>query len=174
MQLHFNEDYSLTEIEGFMGLFSIKLISDYRNNTETTIVKFFDNKYVHYGEKNQESSIFQFMEFTDIAPTEDSLKIAGYPARLVTISERDMKDTFHVYYTQSIGCSKPNRNNPYRIIDGVLLRFVLQLSHMRMYLTAQEVINKNIPDSFFDVPEDYNVVSQENMSYLIEEIMSSN
>jgi len=44
MVLMFNEHYSKTSIEGFMGVFDLSLITDLKNRESSTFIKVFDKK----------------------------------------------------------------------------------------------------------------------------------
>ncbi len=174
MILSFNDKYSLTRIEGFMGVFSISLISDLRKNKDITLVKFFDSKYVHYGDKNEHSCIFDHVNIESLQFTESETNVAGYKALSAKIKEEGLKNPYEILYTKDIANVSPNINNPFNEIDGVLLHFELQLNQLRMSLDASEVKGENVNEEIFSVPEDYKEISRENMCLLLDKILETN
>ena len=174
MVLSFNERYCLTQIDGFMGVFSISLISDLRKNKDVTLVKFFDSKYVHYGEKNEHSCIFDHVKITALQFKESEKNVFGYNTRKAEITEEGQKKPYEILFTHDISSIKPNSNNPFHEIDGVLLNFELQLNQLRMSLEATEVKQKTINDDLFLIPEDYKEVSRDNMCLLLDKILETN
>ncbi len=173
MTLTFNSNYSLTKIDGFMGLFSISLISDFKNSKDITMVKFFDNKYVHYCDKNEESSIFEYMNIQNIKTNQQSITdYLGFDARKAQVFEKEL-DPYYIYFTDEIGVSNPNRNNPFRDVNGVLLEFQLQLLQLRMNLTAKEVEQKTITNDEFTVSDEYTTVSRESIILILNEMLET-
>lgn len=174
MILKFNDNYSLTQINGFMGLFGISLISDFENSKDITMVKFFDNKYVHYCDKNEQSSLFDYMKVEKIRNKNDSTKnYSGYEAKTARVYEED-KPPYTIFYTDEFGVSNPNRNNPFREVDGVLLEFQLQLLQLRMNLVAQQIEHKEIPDEAFEVSDEYTNISRESMILILNKMLETN
>lgn len=174
MTLKFNKKYSLTKIDGFMGLLSIALISDFQKSKDITMVKFFDNKYVHYCDKNEISSLFKHMNVHHIEPKSDTSMIyEGYEVKTAKVLEEGV-EPYTIYYTDKIGVSNPNRNNPFSDVDGVLLKFQLQLLQLRMNLTARKIDPEQIPDEEFEVPDEYKSISQESMVLILNKMLESN
>lgn len=173
MTLKFNENYSLTHINGFMGLFSISLISDFSSSKDITLVKFFDNKYVHYSDKNEQSSIFEYMEINRIRSIKETDKTySGYQAQSAKVFEKG-REPYVIYYTDELGVSNPNRNNPFRDVNGVLLEFQLQLLQLRMNLTANDIEKKEIKDEHFEVSDDYTPISKESMILILSKMLET-
>jgi hypothetical protein len=174
MILSFNDRYCLTEIEGFMGVFSISLVSDLKKNKDITMVKFFDSKYVHYGEKNEHSCIFDHVNIESLQFTDVNKNLIGFNANSVEILEEGQTQPYNILFTKDIGTINPNVNNPFSKIEGVLLQFELQLNQLRMLLEASDVKNKEINEESFLVPEVYKEVSRENMCLLLDKILETN
>lgn len=174
MLLSFNDRFCLTEIEGFMGVFSISLISDLKKNKDVTLVKFFDSKYVHYGEKNEHSCIFDHVNIASLTFNETHKDKLGFSANTAEIKEKGQTKPYEILFTNEIGAINPNSNNPFAEIEGVLLHFELQLNQLRMSLDATEIDSKEISEELFSIPEDYKVVSRENMCLLLDKILETN
>lgn len=173
MTLTFNENYSMTRIEGFMGMFSISLISDFKESKDITMVKFFDNKYVHYCGKNEESSIFDYMEIEKIKSENQPVKdYLDYQAIKANVYEEGL-EPYAIFYTNEIGVSNPNRNNPFRDVDGVLLEFQLQLLQLRMNLVATKIESKEVLNSEFGVSDDYSSISRESMVLILNKMLET-
>ncbi len=173
MTLTFNSNYSLTKIDGFMGLFSISLISEFNNSKDITMVKFFDNKYVHYCDKNEVSSIFEYMNIKNIKTNNQTTSdYLGFDAKTAQVFEKGL-EPYNIYFTDEIGVSDPNRNNPFRDINGVLLEFQLQLLQLRMNLTAKKVEQKTVTNDVFTVPDEYTTVSRESIILILNKMLET-
>lgn len=174
MVLSFNERYCLTQIDGFMGVFSISLISDLRKNKDVTLVKFFDSKYVHYGDKNEHSCIFDHVNIESLQLLKEEKNIVGYNAIAAEITEKGLNKPYEILFTKDIAAVNPNTNNPFYEIEGVLLHFELQLNQLRMSLDATEVNKEAVSDILFTIPEEYKEVTRENMCLLLDKILETN
>ncbi len=97
---------------------------------------------------------------------DETKEIAGYTCKkaIVTVEDNNQKNSFIIYYTNELGSNTLNfDNNLFKDIDGVLLEFEIDEGEMKMKLEAISVEKKNIPQSEFVVPEDYKVVTQDEL-----------
>jgi GLPGLI family protein len=97
---------------------------------------------------------------------DETKEIAGYTCKkaIVTVEDNNRKNSFIVYYTNELGSNTLNFDNSlFKDIDGVLLEFEIDEGEMKMKLEAISVEKKNIPQSEFVVPEDYKVVTQDEL-----------
>jgi GLPGLI family protein len=109
-------------------------------------------------DKQQEFSVQQY---------DETKEIAGYECKKAVISSEDEagnKTSFIVYYTQELGGSALNFDNPmFKNIDGVLMEFEMDQGPMKMKLEAVSVKKENVPDSEFVVPDGYQELTKEQM-----------
>jgi len=71
--------------------------------------------------------LFDSMDDMEIKETNETMTIAGLNCKKAVITLPSSNLTFDVYYTNDIELKRPNQNNPYRLIEGVLVKFELQL-----------------------------------------------
>ena len=98
---------------------------------------------------------------------EETKEIAGYECKKAVInveSDDGTKTSFIVYYTNELGGSALNFDNPmFKEIDGVLMEFEMEQGPMTMKLEAVSVKKENVPDSDFVVPDGYQELTKEQM-----------
>lgn len=172
MQLKFKNDLSVQKIEGWMGIFQMAGIADRENNKRDAFLKIMNEKY--YYETTMDGSPFGFdeMEGIRIEPSDSTKTIAGYLCKSYDIFIKDSAGcVFSVYYTNEIELSNPNCNNPFNMIDGVLLEFQMSFQKIPMKLTAKKVVKEDIPDDEFKVPEGFAKVTKEKMQEVISNLM---
>lgn len=98
---------------------------------------------------------------------DETKEIAGYECKKAVInveSDDGTKTSFIVYYTDELGGSALNFDNPmFKEIDGVLMEFEMEQGQMTMKLEAVSVKKENVPDSEFVVPDGYQELTKEQM-----------
>jgi GLPGLI family protein len=170
--LKFRSSKSITTIEGFMGMFSLSNISDFRKHTNVSLLKVMDNKYFYHGEKNESPFFFDNLKDFDIAFGNDSKILAGLKCKKATLRFKDKNNSpFEVYYTEEIKLKNPNKSTPLNAINGVLMEFNINLNNIEMRLTASKYKNESIPSEIFDIPEKYREVSRQKMSNVITKLL---
>lgn len=97
----------------------------------------------------------------------DEIKeIAGYDCKkaVITIDENGEKNSFLVYYNSELGSKALNFDNPYfNDIDGLLMEFEMLEGQFKMKLEAVEVHKKNVKDSEFEIPEEFQEKTKEEL-----------
>jgi GLPGLI family protein len=101
---------------------------------------------------------------------DETKEIAGYTCKkaLVTVKESGSEMVFTTYFTDEIGSSSLNANNPYfKDINGAMLEFEMDMGQgMRMKMEAISVDKKKVADSEFEVPEGYVKKTAEEMQQM--------
>jgi hypothetical protein len=159
MSLKFKDELSIQKIEGWMGIFQMAGIADRANNKRDAILKIMNEKY--YYETTMDGPPFGFDEMPGIRvePSDSTKTIAGYLCKCSNVFIGDSaKPSFTVYYTDQIKLDNPNCNNPFSMINGVLLEFQMSFQKIPMRLTAKKVTQEEIPDDEFNVPEGFSKV----------------
>ena len=90
---------------------------------------------------------------------DETKEIAGYTCKkaVITVSEEGSEMMFTVYFTDEIGSSSLNFDNPYfEDINGAMLEFEVDTGGgQRMKMEAISVDKKNVAESEFAIPEGY-------------------
>lgn len=174
MEQLFKDGSSKCKIEGFMGMFLTAMISNTKTTTNSYIFKVMADKNYCQTKVGQPTLGFDPMPGMHLKKTLQKKEIAGYKAKKVIVTFDDPKiPSFDVYYTEEINIENPNWSNPYSKINGVLLEFRVKMKGITMIIKAKEVINKEIQDSEFDIPEGFKKVSPITLDSIIIKIMNS-
>ena len=171
LKLKFKGYRNITSIEGFMGQFSITNIADNKDKTNTTLLKIIENKFVST-EKNIYPCFFDGLQGLKIKITSDKKVLAGLECQKAigylpsaTISK------FDIYFTKNIKISNPNKINPYKDIDGVLMQFNIRLQNIEMQLVARKHTKTSIPESDFSVPEHFKKIGNKKLTELVGQLL---
>lgn len=170
--LKFRASKSITTIEGFMGMFSLSNISDFRKHTNTTTLKVMDNKYFSPGEKYEPPFFFDNLQDIDITFQNDSKQIAGLNCKKALLRfKKQQVLPFEIYYTEEIKLKNPNKATPLNTINGVLMEFNIQLNNIEMHLSASKYTVENVPSDIFTIPDNYREISRHKMSNVINKLL---
>lgn len=172
MILKYKNHLSINTIDGFMGLFSISYISNLKKGVNITLLKVMDNKYYYIGKKGGNPCGFDDLSGMSIELKPETKKILGHDCQKVMITFPFAKrDSFEAYYTYDFKVSNPNKTNPYRDIQGVLMQFNVKLSQIEMKFTATRFKNEKVNETIFNIPEGYQLISEAKMIELINKLM---
>jgi hypothetical protein len=174
MTLVFNQDYSINQIDGFMGFFKLGNMTYFRKKRIRTHLKVLDKNYAFKGGRNDMMCCFDCMEGMIIEEDTTIYNIAGLASRKATIRFKESQDTFSVFYTNQIKLTHPNQSNPYHEIEGVLTSFRLTMGPYLMQFNATKF------DPTFDVikemeiPEEAVEVNRAEMVSILARLMEQN
>jgi hypothetical protein len=174
MKLKFRNNKSIRNIEGFMGLFSLTIITDHKKSISTSLLKVIGKKYYYKAEPGEKSFCFHpLAEDMDVKTLPGvGKKIAGMRCKKGKVSfETSNIEPFLFYYTDEIGLPNPNYANPYENIDGVLMQFQVKLNKLRMELTANEVYTNEVSNNEFEIPEGFKRVTKNDMEEILSTLM---
>jgi GLPGLI family protein len=141
MTMKFRKNIAVNSITGFLGMFELVNYADARKMTNTTYLKAGENKFSYTSNVSDPLCCFDPYDKMTIEMIADSFKtIAGYRCmKAIAHFPGTGNEDFDIYYTQDIAIHKPNMNNPFKDIDGVLMEFNLRISHIDMHITAMDV-----------------------------------
>jgi len=168
MKLTYNNHFSKNTIESFMGIFVLSNISNTKNATNVTLLKFMDNKFYHETSKNEHACFFYGFNDIDIKFTDGTRDIAGFKCKKA-IAEFPNNDQpgFDIYYTEDIPIKSPNKNTPFEKIGGVLMEFQMKMDGLEMKLTADSYKTNAVSTEEFDIPSQYHPISKDKMQEII-------
>jgi hypothetical protein len=172
MVFKFKNDMSSQKIDGWMGIFQMTGIADRDEKKRIAILKIMNDKF--YYETDMNGPGFGFDEMKNIrAINIDSVKtIAGLSCKCAQIYiGSSEKPAFTVFYTDKIKLNQPNCNNPFSMIDGVLMQFQMSFQKIPMLLTARKVVSEEVSDDEFRIPDGYSKVSRDKMQAVISNLM---
>jgi hypothetical protein len=167
MTLKFNHHFAAYTIEDRVGLFSISVTTNLKDRTHLTLIKVFDKKYVYKADNKETPIFFRVNAPLIIKLSKDTMNLAGVHCLKAKVTDSQTKSSFDVAYTTNIDVKKPNQNTPYADIDGLLMKFVIQMKHLDMALTAKKIKQVEIDDKQFAIPDGYKLISKSKMEEII-------
>lgn len=174
MVLEFNQDFSINNIDGFMGFFKLGNMTSFRNHKVKTYLKVLDKSYAFIGGRNDMMCCFDCMEGMRMQEDTVTYTIAGLKSKKVSIGFKDTDETFDIYYTNEINLDKPNITNPYRDINGVLTDFRLVMGPYHMQFTASKFNPDYAPKQKMEIPEQATIVNRPEMVAILNRLMVQN
>lgn len=173
MILKFKNHLSTNKIAGFMGLVEICNYSDARKQTNTTCLKFFNNKYSYTSGKDEPLCCFDPFKDMTIENIDGETKvIAGYTCKKAMARfPLDQNKDFEIYYTDEIKVQSPNQNNPFHDIKGILMQFTLKMNKLMMHITAESVKPAEFTSEDFKIPDGYRAISKQRMEECLYTLM---
>lgn len=175
MKIKFKNKSSFGEMKAFWGIFKSNYISNYKTKTNSCLFNAMGQK-LNLETKFEEPSLgFDELPGISIMKTKDKKLIAGYNCKkAIATYGSTKKDSIIIYYTEDILIYKPNWNNPFKEIDGVLMEFEAMMMGIRMKCTATKVDKVKVPDSDFEVPAGYTKVTKAEMENFINKLKVNN
>ena len=125
--------------------------------TITTIMDMMGQKF-YYVETQEDVNKDLDDKNVSIDFKDETKEIAGYSCKkaVVTVVEDGDEMMFTVYYTEEIGSSALNIDNPYfNEIPGAMLEFEINTGGGTMKMEALTVEKKNVSDEEFEIPAGY-------------------
>lgn len=166
MKLVLTDEYAMNSISGFFGQFSLTYVANLKKGKVSTLLKFFDKKYFHTGNKGDLPCSIDPMKGMKFSTTGNEKNLIGF-----TCDEYLLKlprgDSLFFYTSDEFEFSSPNLTTPYREIEDVLLEFYTKLDVMEMMLVAEEIQEEIISTGVFMIPEEYKEVSRSDMENAI-------
>jgi GLPGLI family protein len=154
--LSIKENMSKFEISmGQMGK-QIQII-DGEAKTVTTVMDMMGQKF-YYVESEDEIMAEEGSGDVKVDIKDETKEIAGYECTkaVVTVTESGEEMMFTVFFTEEIGSSSLNIDNPYfKEIPGAMLEFEIDTGAGTMKMEALSIDKKKLSDADFEVPEGY-------------------
>ncbi len=133
-------------------------ITDGEAKTVTTVMNMMGQKFYYIESEEDINENLEENEKVSVDVTDETKEIAGYECTkaIVTVNEGGEEMAFTIYFTEEIGSSSLNIDNPYfKEIPGAMLEFEIATGGGTMKMEATSVNKKNVADSDFEVPEEY-------------------
>ena len=99
----------------------------------------------------------------EITREKDTATICGFLCHKATAHCKNINRDLELWYTTDIKISRPNINNAFRDLDGVLMKFQVILSGLYMEFTAKDISDEEIPDETFLIPENYEEIQKDSL-----------
>lgn len=98
---------------------------------------------------------------------DDTKEVAGYECKKAVLIPEDDGEWLTVYYTDELGNNVNYFDTPqYSEIPGIMLEFQMTTPQFTMTFTATEVDKKNVSSKEFDVPDEYEFKTAEELEQM--------
>lgn len=167
MTVKFKDNKSSVDLSAGMGLFSTTFISDPDTKTMTQLVKLLNKKFAYIMDSTAVKKEIDSAGVFKIEKTSETKTIAKFKCKKARVSfPKNTQPPYDVWYTDEINIQNPNWSNPYREIDGVLMEYQMNRYGLALKFTAKNVTKAEIDNSSFELPEEYKLISKEEMEEL--------
>ncbi len=154
---YFGDNKTCTVISMGMNMMETRLISDAKSYQYITLISAMGRKVAMVLDKKQVEKNFIDRVDLQVRHTSETKNIAGVTCRQAIITD-STNHTYPVYYTSEIAVNDPNWSSPFKDIEGLLMEYSISLGGMVMSLKAKEIINTKNEQSFFEIPEGYEII----------------
>ena len=156
VELRFKDNNICLISEGYLGFFSTKFISKYKNQNSNILLKVLSNKLNYEFPKDEIAFVYNQQPPARIEYQDSTKQIAGYECKHATVYMDNISKTkIDLFYTLDIGLKAPNRNTPLYKILGVLMEFETTMNQVKAKFTAQSVSLTTVNEEEFTIPEEY-------------------
>lgn len=167
MVLQFNQNHASYKIEDIMGIFCITNITNLSRRTHISTIKIFDKKYKYEGSRGEVPVFFKPESLYAVEMINDTITLAGVECTRSMVTDIKERRKFEVDYSDEFVIKHPNINTPYADIDGILMKFEIDLGKMRLELTAKKITPTSVNNASFDVSDEYKDINEEKMRDII-------
>ncbi len=165
-------DGNKSRTEQQQGVMSIVQINDADNFTSIVLMDIMGMKYAIRTTKEEIEEGMAEMPKPEITFTDETKTIAGYEGQKAILKYTDEEGnvtTEEVYYTTDIGGGNINFATPYHGIPGFLLQYTTENEMFKSTIKVESIESKRrIRPAIFMIPEDYKLVSPEELQEIFE------
>ncbi|MGD9993932.1 MAG: hypothetical protein AB7S69_11585 [Salinivirgaceae bacterium] len=169
LTMQFKNNSVRMDVEGWMGVFKSTFIRQYEQQKSVNLLKMMSKRYYYTCTETTQFMGMDTYHSVDVAFDNEVRDILNFKCKHARVSVNNGAETFSVYYTRQIAIKEPNAQTPYFEIPGVLMAFQIEVNGIAMYLEAVEVLEREIPDAVFEIPEGFEEVPKAS----IDEIFSA-
>lgn len=164
MNMKFKENNTVSELKTGAGVFQTKFINQNKNKKLIHLVKMVNSKYGLILDSTEiYDSYAKMVDGMRIEKTQETKEIAGYKCYKAKVTFDHPENNFDIYYTNEIKIDNPNWCTPFHQIDGVLMEYQLENYNILMRLTAESVVEADVDAGEFEMPGDYQEITQSEM-----------
>ncbi len=147
--------------EMVMGMGTTISISDGDAKTSIALLDMFGQKMAIKTTREEiEQEMDKAPDYT-VETSDETKDILGYTCKKATIKSQEGMEII-VYYTDELGDGSTYFDDAqFRDIKGIMLQFEIPQEDMNMKFTATNIEKKNVSDSEFEIPEDYQVKTKD-------------
>lgn len=151
----------LSRVEMDMAMSKLTVIADNERNTATSLVNVMGKKIAVQPDSAKVAEAIEKIGKYEIKYLNESKDIAGYSCKKALIILNDGADTSTIWYTKDIPAVKTSMNQHLPQVDGFAMSMTAKQQGVDMKMTVREVHRETVDDSLFEIPEDYEIIKQD-------------
>lgn len=155
---------TLTKTEMLGGAYKTISIKNGEDKSVITLVDMMGNKV---GFKSNEEEVMEELTKTTDVKVEvmnETKEILGYECKkaVITSTENSEEVKMTVYFTDALGTNSNYFDTPqFKDIEGIMLEFQMVSAEFTMNFTASSIEEKKVPESEFEIPAEYKMMTKE-------------
>jgi GLPGLI family protein len=164
----FKDNKTLFEMVSPFGNSGILNLTNPEDGIFDTYFSLFTIKYFYAAEAGETFPGFESMKKIEIENTSKTSVICGFNCKNAQVTFPDNPGkVYDIWYTDEIDVKGSNASTPFKEIDGVLMSFFFFLGNSELQFTAETVYQKEIPDVTFQRRDNFQRISREDISKLL-------
>ncbi|HAM98413.1 MAG TPA: hypothetical protein DCQ26_07355 [Marinilabiliales bacterium] len=171
LEMVFKDNTVKMEVQGWMGVFKSSFIRHYPQEQSITVFKMMNKKYYYKSVGGTDFMGMSSYPNMKIHFDDKEKKIIEFNCKHVSVEIPEKSLNFDVYYTNDIRIESPNSLTPFHEIPGVMMEFQIEIHGIPMRLLAKEIIDLDVQEDVFNVPEGYMEVTKDTVDELIKELI---
>ncbi|MGQ1890587.1 hypothetical protein ACT29H_09115 [Thermophagus sp. OGC60D27] len=173
MIYYFRPGQERISFKGNMGLYQLDFISNHSTDSTITLLKIINKKVFVPSSESRKLFIFQSLKNGTLTFDSDTSRtILGYPTQKAMIHLNNRINTdIEVWYCPQIANATTNKNTPFSQIPGVMLEYSIYFNELLFSLNSSQIEKKNLSDSLFKVPADYQPTTIKEIEQIISGIL---
>ena len=174
MTMHFRDDEFMTDLAAGFGMFRMNVISNGDDKEMSQMVKLIKERYVVVYDEAAARKSNEHMPAITIEQTSNVKKIAGYECKEAIVHVQNAEnETYKIYYTDKIRLKAPNWFTQFTDIEGVLMEYQVERYNLCSKFVASKVLQQEVEDNLFEVPEGYKRITEDEMNEKMQEIFNN-
>ncbi len=168
--IRFKNNSTVTYVEGFLGAFKLKIISNFKEKESYTALAVMGKKYFSQNHIDSLSAGYEdFKNLTIKKESDDTVLYSGLPCYRANILCEQMGDSVvSILYTNRINIKRPNSNSPYTDIDGVLVKFQTKVAGIDMLFELKKYNKISVNNNEFEKPKGYKKISNKELNEILQ------
>ena len=154
-----------------MGVFKSSFIKNEPKNEAITLLKMMNKKYCYRSDNKKGFLGFSGYSGAVIEFDDEVKTIIDFECKHAKVEVKDKNISFDIYYTDEIKIDNPNKFTPFSEVPGVLMEFQIEINGIPMHLIASEIVECDISDKKFEVPNDYEDVPREELDKIFSSLI---
>lgn len=174
MVMKFKDDKFVTDLSAGFGMFKMSIVNDGDEKEFSQLVKLINEKFIVSYDEVAANKSLEKLQVARIEETGKTKMIADFKCKEAMVHlEGDSSEPFTIYYTDEIKLANSNWFNIFSAIDGVLLEYQIERYNLCTRFKATKVIQQEIEDEAFDISEEYESITEDEMNFKMEEIFNN-